>query len=65
MFRFEDQMTFLRIFPITGISEEEFYRLIYVFLCSDVVTIEEMQAETVLQRRVMLENNHHHTDSNA
>jgi PAS domain S-box-containing protein len=46
LFRFEDQMTFQELFPITGISEDEFYRLIYVFLCSDVVTIEEIKAES-------------------
>ncbi|MCI0444671.1 protein kinase [bacterium] len=45
LFRFEEQMTFQELFPITGISEDEFYRLIYVFLCSDVVTIEEIKAE--------------------
>ncbi|MCI0417443.1 protein kinase [bacterium] len=45
LFRFEDEMAFQDLFPITGISEEEFYRLIYVFLCSDVITIEEIRVE--------------------
>lgn len=46
LFRFEDQITFQELFPMTGISEDEFYRLIYVFLCSDVVTIDEIKSET-------------------
>jgi PAS domain S-box-containing protein len=46
LFRFEEQIAFSELFPITGIPEEEFYRLIYLFLCSDVVTLEEIQAET-------------------
>ncbi|MCI0613055.1 hypothetical protein L0244_08700, partial [bacterium] len=41
-------------FPITGISEDEFYRLIYVFLCSDVVTIEEIKAEAAAPIREAL-----------
>ena len=57
LFRFEDQMTFQELFPITGISEDEFYRLIYVFLCSDVVTIEEIKADLSLQS-VKLQNDH-------
>jgi PAS domain S-box-containing protein len=51
LFRFEDHMTFQELFPITGISEDEFYRLIYVFLCADVVKIEEIKAETVTPTR--------------
>jgi tetratricopeptide (TPR) repeat protein len=51
LFRFEDHMSFQELFPITGISEDEFYRLIYVFLCSDVVTIEEIKAETTTPTR--------------
>lgn len=51
LFRFEDHITFQELFPMTGISEDEFYRLIYVFLCSDVVTIEEIKTETTTPTR--------------
>jgi len=51
LFRFEDHTTFQELFPMTGISEDEFYRLIYVFLCSDVVTIEEIKSETATPGR--------------
>jgi PAS domain S-box-containing protein len=49
LFRFEEQISFTDLFPIAGIPEEEFYRLIYLFLCCDVVTIEELQAETAVK----------------
>jgi PAS domain S-box-containing protein len=51
LFRFDDQIKFQELFPMTGISEDEFYRLIYVFQCSDVVTIEEIKQETATTTR--------------
>ena len=52
LFRFEDQISFAELFPITGLREEEFYRLIYLFLCCDVVKIEEVQAEPLAVKEI-------------
>ncbi|HSE39168.1 MAG TPA: protein kinase, partial [Acidobacteriota bacterium] len=52
LFRFEDQIPFAELLPLTGLPEEEFYRLIYLFLCNDVLKIEELQAETSISREI-------------
>jgi PAS domain S-box-containing protein len=46
LFRFEDSVDFQDLFPVSGIAEEEFYRLIYLFNCSGVVSIEELREQT-------------------
>ena len=41
LFRFEKDILFQDLFNLSGISEEEFYRLIYLFKCAGIVTLEE------------------------
>ena len=45
LFRFDHSITFHELQDISGISEDEFYRLIYLFACVDILKVEEITQE--------------------
>ncbi len=44
LFRFEKRILFRELFDLSGISEEEFFRLIYLFVCVGIVDIHPVAA---------------------
>jgi len=45
LFRFEGTIPFRTLLPMSGISEEEFYRLIYLFFCLNVIKIHKLERQ--------------------
>lgn len=52
LFRFEKDILFQDLYNLSGIAEEEFFRLIYLFKCAGVVTLEPVSQEVPLSRPV-------------
>jgi PAS domain S-box-containing protein len=50
LFRFDHSMPFDDLFHLSGIPEEEFYRLIYLFHCAGVIGITGLQQEKKVVR---------------
>ncbi len=50
LFRFDGSIQFRELLDLSGISEEEFFRVIYLFLCLDIVRIEHVARPHVTPR---------------
>lgn len=45
LFRFEDRIAFQELMNLSSVAEDDFYRLIYLFLCFGIVTLEKVETE--------------------
>ncbi len=53
LFRFEKSILFRELFDLSGISEEEFFRLIYLFVCVGIVDIHPVSIQKAPPRKTL------------